>query len=205
MKALRTGLSRSIRRPSVVRIVTGRAELFAMGYNRQATQYQLQQARAMKRQQQQIDTTVGDAVSTFFGEITALGEEMREAFENTPENLQSSDVGSRREEAADALESIYEIDDIPDCIRDVAVSFALYPTKRNQSRSARRDDAVVYAYAAKEVVEGLIETWREEEKALIEADPDKTDARISDAEEFLDELQDAIDEAEGVEFPGMFG
>ena len=69
---------------------------------------------AAKREPVAISTTVGDAISTAFGIIEDLATEMRDAYDNTPESLQSSGVGEARGEAADALEGISEVDDVPE-------------------------------------------------------------------------------------------
>jgi sugar (pentulose or hexulose) kinase len=145
-----------------------------------------------------IDTTVAGAINTAFGVLEELAEEMREAYENTPESLQSSAVGEARSEAADALESISE-PDMPEWAADVAVKFTLLPLKRNASRSARRDEAVEYARQAFEA----LEAHREQQAAIETTDDENTDL-IDALDALLDETQTMIDEAEAVEFPGMY-
>jgi hypothetical protein len=151
-----------------------------------------------------ISTTVGAAISDGFSELLTLGEEMREICDNTPENLQSSSKYEEREAAADALENLSE-PDVPESVADIAVNFSIMPHKRSYvSRSDRRHEAIQYLQAAIDVLNENVEAWREAEKELVAADPDKTDPRISDAEELIEEVQEAIDEGEAVEFPGMY-
>jgi hypothetical protein len=104
------------------------------------------------------ESTVDGAVSDAFGELTTLGEEMRESFDNTPENFQTSGVGEARGEAADALENLSE-PSVPSELADYAVSWstrALSPSQmRKQSRASRRDDAVATLQAVVDRLEEI--------------------------------------------------
>ena len=139
-----------------------------------------------KRKLIKIETTVADAVSTAFGVITELAEEMRDAFDNTPKSLQQSGVGEARGEAADTLESISE-PDVPEDMADIKIEFETLPLMARASRAQRLSDGLHYAYLAIEAAEAA-EGLDEDEVST-----------------FTTEVQDMIDEAEGVEFPGMFG
>lgn len=144
------------------------------------------------------ELTIEDAVSEAFGEIQSLAEEMREAFNNTPESLQSGGVGEARGEAADALENISE-PDVPTELQGdkFKVKWAvrtLTPKQQmKRSRSARCSEAV--------------ETLNMVVQRLDEINKDQTQTQeVRDvADSFSDEVQNIIDEAEGVEFPGMYG
>lgn len=154
-----------------------------------------------KKKFEEKKMSLADAVSTAFGEITSLGEEMREAFDNTPESLQQSGVGEARGEAADNLENISEID-VPDILQDtdakkfeVTWSEPVRTAKQAMklSRSARRDDALMMLDACVEFLNEL-------------ADKESESEEIRDAaKELSDELENAKGEIEAVEFPGMFG
>jgi hypothetical protein len=143
------------------------------------------------------DMCVADMVSEAIGELTSLAEEMREAYDNTPESLQSSGVGEARGEAADALENVQE-PDVPESLGTERVKWqerAL--TQRQQmrrSRSTRRDDAV-------QLLQRVVEQMDE---AIADTKNMNVDER-DEAEQFRDEIQNVIDEAEAVEFPGMYG
>ncbi len=151
-----------------------------------------------KREPVLISTNVADAVSTAFCVIEELAEEMREAYDNTPESLQNSGAGEARGEAADNLENISE-PDVPDALNQLPVNFNTLPLRRNASRADRLADGLQYACQAIGCLEDLItEHLKEEGDTFGELDEDAV-------REVIDEIQNMIDEAEGVEFPGMFG
>lgn len=140
---------------------------------------------ASKRYTQKVK--LADAVSEAWGALEGLGEEMREAHDNTPEALQSSPVGEARGEAADNLEGLSE-PVVPDSLaeREVEVSRVRRTPKQaaRLSRPARRDDAVMVIAA---VIDHLDKVEGEEAEAL------------------RDELDSLQSDAEDVDFPGMFG
>lgn len=144
------------------------------------------------------ELTIVDAISEACGEITSLAEEMRDAFDNTPESLQSSGAGEARGEAADALENISE-PDVPEELQGDKFKIKWHvralPAKQQAklSRAARRDEAVQTLTA---VVERL---------NAITDDAEFTEEEREAASGFADEVQQIIDEAEAVEFPGMYG
>jgi hypothetical protein len=136
--------------------------------------------------------SAADALSEAFSEITSLGEEMREAFDNTPEVFQSSEVGTRREEAADALESISEVE-APEYLADVIVTAAVRKYgRRGPSRAARHDDATALMSMVIDVIREIEDT---------EADDD----RRTELSDLADEIEAAKDTADAVEFPGAYG
>lgn len=144
------------------------------------------------------ELTIEDAVSEACGELSSLAEEMRDAFDNTPESLQSSGVGEARGEAADALENISE----PDLPEELAgdkfkVKWSvrqLTPKQQmKQSRSARRDDAVATLGAVVNVLEE------------IKDDEQQSEDMIDIAASYISDLEGVIGEAEDVNFPGMYG
>ena len=141
--------------------------------------------------------SVADAVSEACGELQSLAEEMREAFDNTPESLQQSPVGEARDEAANVLEGIDE-PDVPEGLGSERMKFQERALTQRQmlrkSRSARRDDAV---QLLQRVVEQLDEAIDDKENM--------NEVEIAEAESLRDNVQNVIDEAEGVEFPGMYG
>jgi len=142
------------------------------------------------------ELTIADAISEAYGELQSLGEEMREAFDNTPESLQSSGIGEARGEAADSLENISE-PDVPEVLQNIMVKWQVRQLTVKQqmklSRSARRSEAVETLQQVIHCLEDL-------------QDDEKTEAAIKDAAtDFIDEVMQMADEAEAVEFPGMYG
>lgn len=148
----------------------------------------------------QRETTIEGAVSDAMSEIQSLADEMREAFDNTPESLQNDGVGAARGEAADNLENIQE-PDVPTELQGEKFTFKynevqLAPSKmRNRSRAGRRDDACSGLYHLIEFLESL----EEDEKDIYSKE------EVEAAANFKEEVQTLIDEAEAVEFPGMYG
>ncbi len=143
--------------------------------------------------------TLADITSEAFGEITTLAEEMREAYDNTPESLQQSAVGEARGEAADILAGINEVEleteyeELGKIEAEYSVLQRTPSQLRRLSRRERRDDAT-----------SLLSTVIEElQKAC---DDEKRSQDIRDAASAaIDELENAKDEADGVAFPGMRG
>lgn len=140
---------------------------------------------------------LADMVSEAFGEITALGEEMREAFDNTPESLQQSGVGERRGEAADNLENISEVD-VPESLGSEEIEYSVpdrTPAQlRKLSRTNRRDDAeALLSYVIGHLQEKVVD------------DDKRTQDLRDEASSLIDDLENAKGELEAVEFPGMFG
>ena len=106
-----------------------------------------------------------------------------------PQVFQDGDKGSQIEEAIGSLENL-TMPNVPECVADMDIFYL--PPERIISRPARRDDAV---RRLRTVVEAINEHLQE--------DPDSDDAK--EMEDFAGELEDAISEAENVEFPGMYG
>lgn len=82
---------------------------------------------------------------------------------------------------------------------------------KHTSRAARLENATVAAHAAIEVLEAALEKFEEsvdERVSVLSVDDigdDTVDARIHDVKESIKDIEEAIGELEGVEFPGMFG
>lgn len=140
-----------------------------------------------KRQMIERKLTIADAVSEAFGTLQGLGEEMREAFDNTPESLQQSGVGEARGEAADALENLSE-PDVSEALGKLEFTFSEWPLKPRASRSDQRGQAV-------NVLDCVIQFLNE----LGDSDDDEG------LVDLVAELENLKDEAEAVEFPGMYG
>lgn len=137
-------------------------------------------------------TTLEAVVADALAELQALGEELREWHDNMPENLQGGSKGEEVDEAASAIENAEGIDgiDIPEALRDLRVSYLI--RGRARSRSDRRDEAITMLTAAVDALEARVE---EQTQA-------KEDG--SEAQDVADSIQAVIDEAEAVDFPGMY-
>ena len=132
-------------------------------------------------QKKKYTSTVADLVGSAFGDLENLASEVGDWYDNLPEGLQSSDKGSVLDDARGTLESLSE-PDLPEAVATKEVYYL--PLLDAGSRAARRDDAI-----------GRLQ-------AVVDApDPDNPDSEIR---ELARELENAISEAEGVEFPGMY-
>lgn len=144
----------------------------------------------------QQETTVGAAVADAFSEFEQLQSEMQDWFDNMPENLQSGSKGDQVQEAADALSNISE-PSVDEKLAELKVTYA--SDMKAKSRNDRRNEVV-------NMLNAVIEALDAEHDRI---DTDETDKQDHDRQEAIetlkDEVQQMIDEAEAVEFPGMFG
>jgi hypothetical protein len=157
-----------------------------------ATAATIQKIGRHKYREEEI--TIEDAVSEGWGIIEELAQEMRDAADNTPESLQQGGVGAMRVEAADALENISE-PEVPDSLKEIKIKvMRRVRTPKQQMKMGRRtrlDEAVNVLSAAVSHLEDMGD--------------DTAEAVKDDADQFAQDVQAMIDEADGVEFPGMYG
>jgi hypothetical protein len=139
-------------------------------------------------QKRTFTSTVADLVDSAFSTFDDLAGELSDWYDNLPEAFQSGEKGSSLEDAKGILESLSH----PNVEGPTgAIEVCYLPLQDVKSRASRLNDAVGCLQA---VVDAL--------------DACKDDAGRDDQEEIknlLDELENAISEAEGVEFPGMYG
>jgi hypothetical protein len=126
------------------------------------------------------ETTIGAAVNEAFAEWQGLAEEIRGVVENAPESLQQSQRIQTLDETASTLENLEE-PKVADELGSIKVSFPVY---KLTSRAARN------GFAA-----GALE-------ACIEA---LTGNSSEAANDLRDVLQNAVDETQYCDFPGMYG
>lgn len=137
-------------------------------------------------------TAVSDACSS----LEELGSECRELVDNASENLQQTSRIQTFEETAGTLEGISE-PDVPECISELPITYSEQVSTRKgrgESRSVRCSNAVSVLQAA----ESAAQEWYDDEANAEHEDRDDVDA-------FITELQNIIGDAEGCEFPGMYG
>lgn len=139
--------------------------------------------------------SAGD-VSSAIETLQELGNECREIVDNSGEALANTQRIQTLESTADALENINDID-IPDCAAELTITYSeAVPTRkgRGASRAVRRDNAVAVLEAAKDAAQNRLD-----DKS------DDTSEIGDDLQAFIDEIENVVGDAEGVEFPGMFG
>lgn len=184
--------------------------------------------RQAKPKYNATEFSVADAIESGVADLETLRDELQDWYDNLPENFQSGEKGSQLEEAISNLDDASGFDaGILTETGDTDADAPKYPgmqrftynvsTKTRQSRSYRRDEATGLLRGALDEVRAWIER---EEKALNESgDDDEFDPNaaateageeahrdlIESAREAADELENLIDQAEGAEFPGMYG
>lgn len=138
----------------------------------------------------EVNSTVADAVSAAFSDLQSLGEEIREVVDNASEGLSQTQRIQTLDETAGTLENLGDEPDVPESLKDVKVKYHEAQSTR-KGRGLSRSNRCSNACAMLRAVE----------EALSESDYDDND----DAQELLQTCTNAADEAEGCEFPGMYG
>ena len=158
------------------------------------------QKMAAQRFTVSVDSLIEDAYN-IAGE---LRDEMQEAFDNMPESLQGGDIGSRREEAASALDDV--ANNQPDSC-DAEINAIFRPHLDANSRSKRAAEAADMLQTAAGAIREYIESLEaEEEGEKVEGEEVATPAADVDAlNDLADHIEDDASNLENVDFPGMYG
>ncbi len=146
----------------------------------------------IKLRDQKFTKELGDLVGDAFGEFDSLKDELNDWHDNLPESFQNGDKGSQLQDAISLLDNLSE-PTVDDCIKTIGVLY--FPLQNANSRSDRRDDAVGMLRACIETLDEIVE-GEGKQKHLSEV--------RESAENLRSELDNAIGDAEGVEFPGMY-
>lgn len=179
----------------------------------------------MATKTRKVNASVEDAVGNAFSEMESIKDELQEWYDNLPENFQNGDKGSQIQEAVDTLERALDQPDIPDAASELACDYAEYFGKIG--RPKRRDTAVNAVRAAADACDAEVERLNtlsfepddetpdpettevvngseeaEVEEAMTE---DERDTAVQELEELANACNEAADEWDGVEFPGMYG
>lgn len=182
---------------------------------RPATRYGAASTTALPTQEEfraalnkKYTTTARQLVENAYGEIESLASEARDI----AENLEAGNLGQTQRcqtfsETADVLEGL-SIPDLPDAFDEVEI-VRLPTIAKSTGRAHRLSEAVSDMQLACDEVESWLEGKKEEiEVASDNGEEEKELEDELDAgtiEEALEEVRGHADEAEGVEFPGMYG
>jgi hypothetical protein len=154
----------------------------------------------MKKQIAPVEYMVCDAIENGLGDLEGLRDELQDWLDNMPENLQQSSKADEVQEAIDGLDGVdsFRIPDALESEKDSddkpklgGIRFQFMTGKRAKSRAQRRDEATSLLRAA---VEAVRDDLDEKQKT--------SDDEYEDVTSELDELEQIIDSAEGVDFPG---
>jgi hypothetical protein len=139
-------------------------------------------------------TTLDNLISDAFGELESLRDELQEWYDGMPENFQNGDKGENLQSSIDTLDSL-ESPDVPEYVTNLEVIYI--PAEKLDSRADRRDDAAARLDTAVSVLNDAMDD--------VDAEVKYTDDQKDEMQELADDLERAKDEAEGVEFPTMYG
>jgi hypothetical protein len=155
--------------------------------------------------------TISGCIDDARSAVEELKDEMESWRDNMEEKLGHTEKYERVSECADALDSMLnELEpDVPEWLQEVEVTYTEETSKRGLSRAARLGNAVSMLEAVTSYLENdedklkeLAEKANEGKEGDDKIDPDDMQA---EAEQLASDLSGPIDEAGGVEFPGMFG
>lgn len=138
------------------------------------------------------------SIEDAFSELESLGEEMREGYDNMQQypGLASTSKCEAYGTAADTLEGLREFD-IPEWMRDIDIHYTEAVKRRGAaSRAVRCSNAINVLQAASMTI------------AELEEDADGnplTEDQKAEAESLASDIDDMANEAENVEFPGLYG
>lgn len=140
----------------------------------------------MAKTSKELKQSIAETISMAFGEFETLGQEMADWGDNIEEKFSTTEKYERIREAQELLEGLSE-PDVPDSLGKIEVTVPQI-MKRRPSRADRLSNACI----ALDVVMDALEA--------VEGADNKDDAEALRAE-----LDNEKSNAEGVEFPGMFG
>ncbi len=142
------------------------------------------------------EVTIADAVSNAYSELIELGEEMRSWADGMEEKFSGTEKYGVIDETASTLESLDE-PTAPEWAQKTSIKYTELPVrKRGYSRSVRLGQAC-----------SILDTCISACDEYVTETSDNVDLKDThDAvEEYRNELEQLKDNAEGCEFPGMYG
>jgi hypothetical protein len=140
-----------------------------------------------------VRSTVLACIEGGYAELESLQQECQEIVDNATEGLSQTQRIQTLEETASALYNADSPPDVPEFLQDVEVTYTEDQRKsKSHSRATRCSEACATLSAA---IEG-IQNW-------LDTNEDSEDR--DEAEQLLSDIQELADNAEGCEFPGMFG
>lgn len=154
----------------------------------------------MAYKHEQKKEALGICLSIFYGDIETLRDEIGEVVENAP-NQELPRIQTLSETVS-TLETVEEQEfpaDLPGDLekRECSYSIMVKPGKQRgrESRATRCGNACNAGRAALDELRAFMES----------ADNKLTDDQHDELEDFCTNLEEAVDNAESAEFPGMYG
>jgi len=179
--------------PYVFRVLGDRLQYVSKGWYEAAALPTVEEYKKLEKDT--FSTRVADAVENAKSELESLRDELQDWYDNLPESFQNGDKGDQLQEAVSQLETaIDNIQDVPDCLDEVKVFIRPLATD-SPSRADRGGQAAYELRQVSEHLEG--EGFMPEGKTLDEEQQDEV-------KEFQETLASAADDADSVEYPGMY-
>lgn len=148
-----------------------------------------------------VKSTIAGCISDGYGMLTTLRDEAQEIIDNAPEGLQQTDRISTFEETVNQLDGCDSEPDLPEYIREVEVTYTEDHRKsKSHSRSTQCSEACEIVRAGLEAME----SWIDDNEEAAKSDQDLED-KLEEVRNVISEINDFVDNAEGTEWPGMFG
>jgi hypothetical protein len=177
-----------------------------------------------------VTGTVESFISDGYSTINEVGEELREAYDNAPENLKGSSLNETRDSTASEIEGLSEPSLDSEVLNNLGCvttldNGKLYRGRMSMSRATRASNGASYLKAAAEAIREWLgendeipsaddvndaETLKARVTKLEELeqkgiDPDDYEKAREEADTVADQLESDADTAEGLEYPGAFG
>lgn len=149
---------------------------------------------AKRKQQEMMKATIQGLVEGAAATLRELGDEMQSWYDNMPENLQGGDKGSTIESTAETLTSAaddLEMLNWPEALEKAKEAEFSPNNKKRQSRADRCSQATYELGVAIDALRELAEDAPQEQQ--------------DEFNELADSIEEAKDNADGAEFPGMMG
>jgi len=133
------------------------------------------------------------AIEDGYSRLAELRDECQEIVDNASDGLRETQRIQTLDETANTLSETDSEIDVPETIAELIVNYTEDRRKsKSHSRATRCSEATELLSAAKSVAE----EWLLENEGTNEGD---------EVQSFIDELDEMINNAEGCEFPGMYG
>jgi hypothetical protein len=147
--------------------------------------------------------SLADQVEGAYSTFEDLASQLRDWYDNLPESFQGADKGQQIEDAASTLENHSSAPDVPDFATHLPVYHADALLKNLKSRSDQNAEACSILSACVDAIDkalaaGQFVSLESKEPVVLTAE------QKEELEQFRDEINSAFEEAEGVEFPGMY-
>ena len=139
------------------------------------------------------ECTLLGAIEDAYSQLEELQSECQEIVDNASEGLSQTQRIQTFEETADALGAADSVPDVPADVADITVRYTEDRRKsKSHSRATRCAEACELLHAATDTLSEWLDTCEDDELK-------------DECQSLIDELEEMLGNAEGCEFPGMYG